>query len=137
MSAAYLLCEFKQLALSRSVLPCRHRCWHTGFFPESGFNEGGKKRKGTHVGRTFVQGWAPSTVIQTQLLPVLPTLLSSQVERPRPKTCGQVRAGSAGPLLSPSWPWFPLSWLDDPARGHVTGPVQDVQRVCGAGISRN
>lgn len=51
------------------------------------------------------------TIIRTQLLSVLLTLLSSQVEKLRPKMCGWVRTGSSGLPLSPSWLWFLLSWL--------------------------
>lgn len=40
-----------------------------------------------------------------------PRLLSSLVEKLRSKMCGQLRAASAGPLVSPSCLWFSVSWL--------------------------
>lgn len=50
------------------------------------------------------------TVIQTATA-CSPTLLSSLVEKLRSKMCGQLRAASAGPLVSPSCLWFSVSWL--------------------------
>lgn len=67
------------------------------------------------------------TMIQTQRLPVPPTLLSSQAEKLRSQTDGGVRAGASGLPLNPSCLGFPPSWLMIQPSGRAPCSLQDMR----------